>query len=149
MWLSEWLKKRNAELSQSAGNRLRILAVSISLDDIFLLEYLGNQHGWETKFAGSPQEAFKLASYGCFDLILCDRNQSGYPWREVMDRLAAASPGSCILLVSPTNDDYLWWDVLHHRGFDVLIRPLREEMVLRAVDTARRCVCHMASCSSN
>ena len=149
MWLSEWLKKRNTALSESANKRLRILAVSISLDDIVLLEYLGNQHGWETKFAGSPQEAFKLASYGGFDLILCDRNQPGYPWREVMDRLAASSPQSCILLVSPTNDDYLWWDVLHHRGFDVLIRPLREEIVLRAVDTAMRCVCPLMICSSN
>ncbi len=61
MWLSEWLKKRNTALSESANKRLRILAVSISLDDIFLLEYLGNQHGWETKFGDSPQEAFKLA----------------------------------------------------------------------------------------
>ena len=149
MWLSEWLKKRNTELSESANKRLRILAVSISLHDIFLLEYLGNQHGWETKFAGSPQEAFKLASYGGFDLILCDRNQSGYPWREVMDRLGAASPCSCILLVSPTSDDYLWWDVLHHRGFDVLVRPLREEMVLCAVDTAVRCRYPLVNCSSN
>jgi hypothetical protein len=57
-----------------------------------------------------------------------------------MDRLAATSPRSCILLVSPTNDDYLWWDVLHHRGFDVLIRPLREEIVLRVIDTAVRCL---------
>ena len=77
MWLSEWLKKRKTAPSESANKRLRILAVSISLDDIFLLEYLGGQHGWETKFAGSPQDAFKLASYGDFDLILCDRNQSG------------------------------------------------------------------------
>jgi len=148
LWLSGWLKRRNAVLSVSSVKHLKILAVLISLDDIFLLEYLGNQHGWETKFAGTPREAFKLASYGNFDLILCDRNQSGYPWREVMDRLAASSPRSCILLVSPTNDDYLWWDVLHHRGFDVLIRPLREEIVLRAVDTAVRCLCPVASCSS-
>ena len=145
MWLSEWLKKRNTALSASSPKRLRILAVSISLDDIFMLEYLGNQHGWEMKFAGSPQEAFKLASCSGFDLILCDRNQSGFPWREVMDRLAASSPRSCILLVAPIKDDYLWWDVLHHRGFDVLIRPLREEIVLRAVDTAMRCLSPMVS----
>ncbi len=149
MWLSAWLKKRNTVLSESAGQRLRILAVSICLDDIFLLESLGNQHGWELKFTGSPQEAFRLASSSDFDLILCNRNQPGYPWGEVMDRLAATSPHSCILLVSPTNDDYLWWDVLHHRGFDVLIRPLRDESVLRAVDTAMRCVCGMVSCSSH
>ena len=148
MRLSEWLKRRNTVLSASAPKRLKILAVSICLDDIFLLVYLGDQHGWELKFTASPQEAFRLASSD-FDLILCNRNQPGYPWREVMDRLAATSPRSCILLVSPTNDDYLWWDVLHHRGFDVLIRPLREEIVLRAVDTALRCVWGAVSCSSN
>ena len=148
MRLSEWLKRRNTVLSASSPKRLKILAVSICLDDIFLLEYLGDQHGWELKFTASPQEAFRLASSD-FDLILCNRNQPGYPWREVMDRLAATSPRSCILLVSPTNDDYLWWDVLHHRGFDVLIRPLREEIVLRAVDTALRCVWGAVSCSSN
>jgi CheY-like chemotaxis protein len=148
MRLSEWLKRRNTVLSASAPKRLKILAVSICLDDIFLLEYLGDQHGWELKFTASPQEAFRLASSD-FDLILCNRNQPGYPWREVMDRLAATSPRSCILLVSPINDDYLWWDVLHHRGFDVLIRPLREEIVLRAVDTALRCVWGVVSCSSN
>jgi CheY-like chemotaxis protein len=148
LWLSEWLRKRNTAVSESAAKRLRILAVSICLDDIFLLEYLGNQHGWELKFTGSPHEAFRLASNRIFDLILCNRSQPGYPWREVMDRLAANSPRSCILLLSPTNDDYLWWDVLHHRGFDILIHPLREEIVLRAVDTAIRCVRPMVFCSS-
>jgi CheY-like chemotaxis protein len=148
MRLSEWLKRRNTVLSASSPKRLKILAVSICLDDIFLLEYLGDQHGWELKFTASPQEAFRLASSD-FDLILCNRNQPGYPWREVMDRLAATSPRSCILLVSPINDDYLWWDVLHHRGFDVLLRQLREEIVLRAVDTALRCVWGVVSCSSN
>ncbi|MGA2878123.1 MAG: hypothetical protein ABSG13_04165 [Bryobacteraceae bacterium] len=149
MWLSEWLKKRNNAQSVSSAKRLRILAVSISLNDIFLLEYLGNQQGWEMKFAASPQEAFQLASYGGYDLILCDRDQPGYPWREVMDRLAASSPRSSILLVSPTKDDYLWWDVLNHRGFDVLIRPLREEVVLRVIDSAMRCLSPMVSYSAN
>ena len=148
MWLSWWLKKRSNPKSVSTAQRLRILAVSISLDDIFLLEYLANQHEWEMKFAGSPQEAFRLAQCGGFDLILCGRNQPGYPWREVMDRLAASSPRSCILLVAPTKDDYLWWDVLNHRGFDVLICPMREEIVLRAIDRAVRCLSPMVSCSS-
>lgn len=147
MWLSEWLKTWNNTHSIPDANRLRILAVSIPLEDIFLLEYLGDRHRWELKFPHSPQEAFKLASKNDFDLILCNRSQPGHPWREVMDRLAASSPRSCILLVSPTKDDYLWWEVLHHRGFDVLIHPLREEMVLRVVDTARRCLSPTLSCT--
>jgi DNA-binding response OmpR family regulator len=146
--LSEWFKKRVCSQPAPRARGLRILAVSIALEDIFLLEYLGEQQGWEMKFTHSPQEAFRLASYGGFDMILCDRNQPGYPWREVMTRLAESSPHSCIFLVSPTKDDYLWWDVLNHRGFDILIRPLRAEVVLRAIDTASRCVSPLAACSS-
>jgi len=149
LWLAEWLKRRESAVSVSSAKRLRILAVSLALEDIFLLEYLADRHDWELKFTRFPQDAFRLASSDDFDLILCDRNQPGYPWREVMHRLASCSPRSCILLVSPTNDDYLWWAVLHHRGFDILIHPLREEVVLRAVDSAIRCVCPVASCSSN
>jgi CheY-like chemotaxis protein len=149
LWLSEWLKKMHNAQSVPSAKRLRILAVSISLEDIFLLEYLGDQHGWELKCTRSPQEAFRLASESDFDLILCDRNQPGYPWREVMECLADSSPRSCIFLVSPTNDDYLWWAVLNHRSFDVLVHPLREEIVLRVIDTAVRCLSPIMSCSLN
>ena len=110
--------------------------VCIFLDDRFVLERIGNLYGWRLCFSSSPKDAFRLASQSDFDLILCDRNQPGYPWREVMDGLAASSPRSCIILTSPKKDDYLWWDVLNHRGFDVLIRPLREEHVLRMIDAA-------------
>jgi hypothetical protein len=73
LWLSEWLKKRNDAQSVASPKRLRILAVSISREDIFLLEYLGDHHQWELKFTRSPQEAFRLASESDFDLIFCDR----------------------------------------------------------------------------
>jgi hypothetical protein len=54
-----------------------------------------------------------------------------------MDRLAAGSPESCIFLVSPVKDDYLWCDVLSHGGFDVLIRPFRSEIVARTINQRR------------
>jgi DNA-binding response OmpR family regulator len=149
LWLSDWLRKRYRQSRLPGVRPLRILAVSISLDDIFLLEYLANQHGWDVKFTRSPEEAFRLAFDGAFDVILCDRNQPGHPWREVMDRLGEESPASCILLVSPARDDYLWWDVLNHRGFDILIHPLRAEVVLRAVATAARCLSSIDRTLSN
>ena len=98
------------------GEQLRILVVCIFLDDRFVLERIGNLYGWRLCFSSSPKDAFRLASQSDFDLILCDRNQPGYPWREVMDGLAASSPRSCIILTSPKKDDYLWWDVLNHRA---------------------------------
>lgn len=147
MWLSEWFRKRNASRLAPEG-RVRILALSMPLEDRFLLERLGKQHGWELRFTSAPREGFALAARDHFDLILCDRTQDGYPWREVMERLAASSPRSCILLVSPVNDDYLWGDVLQQGGYDVLIRPFREKAVLQSIDAAVRFISPAASLCS-
>ena len=140
MWLVDWFKKWNEPRRVPEG-RLRILVLSMSLEDRFVLERLGKQHDWELQFTSSPREGVRLASQSHFELILCDRNQPGYPWREVMDRLAACSPRSCILLVSPVSDDNLWRDVLQRGGYDVLIRPLREESALHAVEAVLRFIC--------
>jgi len=137
VWLPSWLKKR-VEDGPTLEKRPRILAVSVSLEDCFLLERLAKQHNWEVKIAHSPQYAFGLVSQSYFEVIVCHRNQYGFPWREVMDRLAEGSPQSCILLTSPVHDDYLWRDVLQHGGYDVLTCPLREEAVLHLVDAAIR-----------
>lgn len=108
------------------------------LHDLFLLERLGKQHAWELRFTTSPEEGFRLVSRSYFELILCDCNQPGSSWREVIDRLATGSPQSRILLVSPVSDDYLRRDVLQQGGHDVLIRPLREESALRSVQAVSR-----------
>ena len=134
MWLMDWFKNRK-ESPPIREERLRILAVSLSLDDRFLLQRLGKQRNWEVLFTHSPRHAFGMVSQSHFEVILCDRNQYGYPWREVMDRLAQGSPRSDILLVSPMRDDFLWRDVLQHGGYDCLIRPLREDAILQMIGT--------------
>lgn len=139
MWLPDWFKKRQGSRPVPEG-RVRILVLSMSFEDRFLLQRLGKQHDWELRFTYSPRERLNLASRRHFQLILCDHNQPGYPWREVMDRLAACSPQSRILLVSPVNDDYLRRDVIQQGGYDVLLRPLREESALRAVQAVFRFV---------
>jgi CheY-like chemotaxis protein len=137
VWLTDWIKQRS-ESCLVPDTRVRILIVSMSLDDRLVLEALGRQYAWELRFTSSPRESFNLAAQSHFDLILCDRSQYGYPWREVMERLASISRRSCILLVSPVSDDYLWGNVLQHGGYDVLIRPLHEKAVLHSIDAAVR-----------
>jgi DNA-binding response OmpR family regulator len=137
VWLSSWFKKQE-EVPSTLEPRLRILALSISIDDCVSLRWLAEQHNWELRLTQSPRDAFHLASQSHFEIILCDRNQPGYPWREVMDRLAACSPRSCILLVSPVSDDHLWRSVLQHGGYDVLLRPLRKNSTLHVIQAVLR-----------
>jgi DNA-binding response OmpR family regulator len=145
--LPDWFKRWNAP-APITEVRVSILALSIPLEDRFFLERLGELNNWALRFADSPREGFRMAAQSYFQLILCDRHQPGHPWREVMDRLAASSPRSCILLVSPMSDDYLWSDVLQQGGYDVLVRPLREKAVLHSIDAAVRFTSAPASFSS-
>jgi len=137
VWLSNWFKKQE-EAPSILEQRLRVLALSISINDSVLLRGLAQQHKWDLRVTQSPRDAFHLASQGHFEIILCDRNQPGYPWREVMDRLAECSPRSCILLVSPVSGDDLWRSVLQHGGYDVLLRPLRNNAALHAIQAILR-----------
>ena len=137
MWFSHWLKKQE-EVPSIPRQPRRILALSMAIDDCVSLRHLAQQYKWDLHLTQSPQNAFYLASQSHFEIILCDRNQPGYPWREVMDRLAQCSPRSCILLVSPVRDDALWRSVLQHGGYDVLRRPLREPSALPAIQAVLR-----------
>jgi PleD family two-component response regulator len=139
MWLVNWFKKRDEEPAP-LEDHVTILAVAMSIDDRVSLGWFADEHNWKIRFTQSPREAFTLASERQFEVILCDRTQPGYPWREVMYRLAACSPQSCILLVSPVSDDDLWQSVLQHGGYDVLIRPLRENITVRTIQAALRLI---------
>jgi DNA-binding NtrC family response regulator len=140
VWLANWFKKRDEEEPPLLEEHPRILAVAMSIDDRVSLGWMGDEHNWKIRFTQSPREAFALASRHPFEVILCDRAQPGYPWREVMYRLAACSPQSCILLVSPVSDDHLWQSVLQHGGYDVLIRPLKESATVRTIQAALRLI---------
>ena len=137
MWLTGWYKKRN-QAHPAAERRLRILVLRMPLTDLFLLERAGKKHAWEVRYTTSPGEGLRLASRSHFELILCDCNQPQHHWRGVLERLAASSPRSYILLVSPVSDDYLRRDVIRQGGHDVLVRPLREESALYSVQAASR-----------
>ena len=137
MWLSNWFKKQE-EGPSAPEQRLRILALSVSIEDSVLLRRLAQRHKWDLRLTQSPRDAFHLAAQRHYEIILCDRNQPGYPWREVMDRLAECSPQSCILLISPVGGDDLWRSVLQHGGYDLLPRPLRETSALHAIQAVLR-----------
>lgn len=128
MQLPRWLKKDPPQAAPP--ERMRMLAVSVSDPDRAVLSVLADKHGWDLRISNGVE------TRGDFEVILCDRDQPGRPWREVLDSLVAGFPGSCVLLVSPVNDDYLWREVVQHGGYDVLTRPLREQAVLHAIQAA-------------
>lgn len=134
-----WLARQTGP-SHIAGSGPKILGVSVLLTDRVLLENLGKREGWRLRFTNSARDAFRLVREERFEVILCDRNQYGYPWREVVENLAWNSPRSRILLVCPAPDDYLWPDVVEQGGYGVLTRPLREADAQHTIGVAAGCL---------
>ena len=46
------------------------------------------------------------------------------------------APKSCVVLVSPVNDEYLWQEVIQYGGFDVITKPFQSDQIRRHIDHA-------------
>ena len=71
-----------------------------------------------------------------FPIILYDRDYADGPWQESVRSLSAARTRTCVILVSGVMDQYLWDEVVHHGGFDVLTRPFQKRAVLSMLEFA-------------
>ena len=54
----------------------------------------------------------------------------------MVERFVAANPRVCVILLSSVADQYLWEEVVHSGGFDLLTRPFRQEHVLSKLSFA-------------
>lgn len=130
-----WFKKPN-DPQPVAVRRIRLLILSVYMDDRLLLKRIAKQYDWEPRFAFSTQGALRLASQTHYDVILCDRHQAECPWQQVMSELSVCAPGSCIFLISRNSNNRLWGEVLEQGGFDILLRPFTGSTIANAVQAA-------------
>ncbi|MCU1328884.1 MAG: response regulator receiver protein [Bryobacterales bacterium] len=114
----------------------QVLVVTAPPDDHTFFSCLGETCRWKLTVTGSVGEALELVASLNFPLIVCDRELPGQQWRNVIARMKERAPRSCVLLISPVSDDYLWREVLRHGGYDVIPRPLQTETVSHLLDQA-------------
>lgn len=91
---------------------------------------------WELVVAASLEEALASVRESRTAVVLCDRDLPGLDWRDALEKLAASNPACAIILTSAVNDEYLWDEVIHRGGYDVLAKPLQQEQTVRAVNLA-------------
>lgn len=96
-----------------------------------VLELIGMRDHLDFHFAETCDEAWNTANRLKSPVVLCERNLPGIEWRDAVRILASAEPRPCVILTSPTADDYMWKEIVTRGGYDVLASPLRD------VDTAR------------
>jgi DNA-binding response OmpR family regulator len=124
------------EVQEEAQKDVRLLAITADIENEIGLRRIAADNGWRVASARTSQEAIAAMESHEYALVICDRDLPGEDWREVLWRLTSLSQRTCILLASPVADEYLWNEVIQHRGYDVLTKPYRYDELKRAITFA-------------
>jgi DNA-binding NtrC family response regulator len=116
--------------------RIPVVAITPDEDDKKSLAAFAVRGQWELVWTRSCEEALETLKRMPAAVILCDRDLPGVDWRTALERLAASRADCAIILTSSVNDEYLWDEVIHKGGYDVLSKPLQQEQTVRAVNLA-------------
>jgi FixJ family two-component response regulator len=108
---------------------LTVLAVTTSISDRAELQRISDGAGWKIAFARDIAEAAGRPA----PIVLCDRDLCGPDWRQAIQQLAAGQQTRKVILASYVADDYLWDEVIHCGGYDVLPKPFRENEVIHTI----------------
>lgn len=118
------------------AERIPVVAVTSDSRDRNSLSAFAVRGAWDLMMTGSLEAALVDSHKRRTGVVLCDRDLPGVDWREALEKLAASNPACAIILTSSVNDEYLWDEVIHRGGYDVLAKPLQEEQTVRAVNLA-------------
>jgi DNA-binding NtrC family response regulator len=119
-----------------APERIPVLAIAPDDRDRRLLAACAVRGQWNLAIANGFEDALDASEQNRASVILCDRDLPGLDWRMALKKLAASKPAFAIILISSVNDEYLWDEVIHRGGYDVLAKPLQEDQTVRAVNLA-------------
>jgi DNA-binding NtrC family response regulator len=139
---------------RAAIANITVIGLAFTDKDRGVLAEVCSRKQWNVLFADTCDQARAALDQVKAPVILCDRDLPGGEWRDVVQVLASFPNRACVILISRVVDDYLWNEVVQRGGYDVLLKPLREEDVVRAVrlawsywNTARRTSVLAAKCS--
>jgi FixJ family two-component response regulator len=118
------------------GEKIPVVAIAPDDRDKKSLAAFAVRGQWELVLTGSCEEALEALKKMRAAVILCDRDLPGPDWRQALEKLAASRSDCPIVLTSSVNDEYLWDEVIHKGGYDVLSKPLQEDLTVRAVNLA-------------
>lgn len=117
-------------------DHLQLLAVTRSEHDAAALHGIAVGEGWSVAVVSSSTEAVDFLSRRPAPVVICDGDLPGEDWRQVISTIASQPRVVCVLLASRVVDEYLWDEVIKHRGYDVVTKPFKAEELRRAVTFA-------------
>jgi DNA-binding response OmpR family regulator len=113
-----------------------ILAITRNPEEWKALDDIAERERWTLLWAQDADRAYELISRHRIRIVICDRQVNGEDWRSVVARFAGIQPPVCTLLASEVADEFLWREVVHNKGFEILTKPFDPEKVVRTVRLA-------------
>ncbi len=116
------------------GEPIPTLLAMIAPGDAALLGEMLRGSTWSLSVVENLEEAAVLLTGEPARIVLLDRDLPGLDWRQAVRKLASAH--SRVILASFVADDYLWEEVIHCGGYDVIAKPFREDELIHLIQFA-------------
>jgi DNA-binding response OmpR family regulator len=140
--LKEWLqfargRPQHGDAAPAPGEPpIAVLLITRDATAGTQLAGIAAQAGWQALVAPSVAAAVTMLSRQGSAVVVLDRDLPGEDWRHHLPHLALLPQSAAVLLASTVADEYLWQEVSHHHGQDILRKPLARQEVVRAVENA-------------
>jgi DNA-binding NtrC family response regulator len=108
-----------------------LLAVLSNTGDREVAAKLSGDNGWKVALAATLEQAWSKLAELQFAVVLLDRDLAESDWRTMVRSFTWRHPPPCVILASSVCDQYLFEEVIHQGGYDVISKPLKLEEVQR------------------
>jgi DNA-binding NtrC family response regulator len=131
-----WPLKTDREAVRTPRAKQTLLAILPDPADRDAVNVFASTNNWILNVIGAVEPAIERLSHGPVPVVLIDRDVPEQDWRLSIRTLVSRNPSPCVILVSAVVDLYLFDEVVHHGGYDVLSKPLRNEQLRRTLGLA-------------
>jgi DNA-binding NtrC family response regulator len=125
-------------IDKTSTNRISILAVSPSGEDLRSLRDILQHSKWILNTTGTIAEALRFLDGNTVPVIVCARELPDGSWEDLLDAVAADARPPHVVVTSDCGDRGLWSSVLNRGGYDVLVTPLVADEVFSVLSLAWR-----------
>jgi DNA-binding NtrC family response regulator len=114
----------------------KLLAILPDIADRDAVGAFAIANHWGLNVVSSVEEAGSQLSEAPAPVILIDCDLPDEDWRLAIQTLISRAPCPCVILASAVVDLYLFNEVVHHGGYDVVSKPFRAEQLRRTLGLA-------------
>ena len=115
------------------GAQVRVLVVDDEESVRNLLQRILEGAGYQVTTAADGKEALYKVSLGEAEIVLMDIKMPGMSGMEVLSKLSAESPDTCVIMVTSIVDTETAVDAMKLGAYDYIIKPFDRDDVLQKV----------------